>query len=214
MRVPMVGFVDSFNLSVAAALVMYEARRQREACFGALGDLSPSEQALLKAVFFLRHKGQTRDYIQHMLERPPPQWQVHRGGDWGTKAFSIGGGVQRLQTTSCHFWDGCCCWGERILWPGKECRYAMAHNQSVSTFNKEKLRQACEKRGLPFPDLSAPPPPPPQLAERDAAQAAAAIVEDAAAAASREAMEALLSAATATAAANLMAAPVAAVDTA
>ncbi|KAI3434751.1 hypothetical protein D9Q98_002811 [Chlorella vulgaris] len=213
-RVPMVGFVDSFNLSVAAALVMYEARRQREACFGALGDLSPSEQALLKAVFFLRHKGQTRDYIQHMLERPPPQWQVHRGGDWGTKAFSIGGGVQRLQTTSCHFWDGCCCWGERILWPGKECRYAMAHNQSVSTFNKEKLRQACEKRGLPFPDLSAPPPPPPQLAERDAAQAAAAIVEDAAAAASREAMEALLSAATATAAANLMAAPVAAVDTA
>lgn len=41
------------------------------------GDLSPEEQALLKAVFFLRNKGQTREYIQHMLERPPPQWQVH-----------------------------------------------------------------------------------------------------------------------------------------
>lgn len=50
----------------------------------ALGDLSPGEQALLKAVFFLRHKGQTRDYIQHMLERPPPQWQVMAGclADW------------------------------------------------------------------------------------------------------------------------------------
>jgi tRNA (guanosine-2'-O-)-methyltransferase len=32
--VPMAGFVDSFNISVAAALIMYEARRQRAAALG------------------------------------------------------------------------------------------------------------------------------------------------------------------------------------
>lgn len=32
--VPMVGFVDSYNLSVAAALIMYEARRMREQALG------------------------------------------------------------------------------------------------------------------------------------------------------------------------------------
>ena len=82
---------------------------------------------------------QAREYIQHMLERPPPQWQAHRGGgDWGDKGFSLDGGSageggqqqrqkeerprQRLQTTQCHYWDGSCCWGERLLWPGKPCR--------------------------------------------------------------------------------------------
>ena len=32
--VPMVGFVDSFNISVAAALCMYEARRCRQERLG------------------------------------------------------------------------------------------------------------------------------------------------------------------------------------
>ncbi|KAL4446858.1 hypothetical protein ABPG77_008102, partial [Micractinium sp. CCAP 211/92] len=88
--VPMVGFVESFNISVAAALIMYEARRCREQKLGSHGDLTEREQELLRAVFFLRNKGQTREYIQHMLERPPPQWQAHRGGgDWGGKTFEL-----------------------------------------------------------------------------------------------------------------------------
>ncbi len=32
--VPMAGFVESFNISVAAALIMYEARRSREQALG------------------------------------------------------------------------------------------------------------------------------------------------------------------------------------
>ena len=37
------GFVESFNISVAAALVMYEARSSRERNLGFHGDLSPAE---------------------------------------------------------------------------------------------------------------------------------------------------------------------------
>ena len=191
-------------------------------CRRAHGDLTPQEQALLKAVLFLRNKGQTKEYIQFLLDRPPPQWQVcacvcgpgmgqqllllprqlsiecvpqftdgpapsashplptganaptaaaclqaHRGGgDWGDKSFgtegsssssgssgeeaaagaaaAAGTGVswrdqlqqqdrrrqplsrQRLQTTQCHYWDGQCCWGERLVWPGKPCRWVDA----------------------------------------------------------------------------------------
>ena len=91
-------------------------------------------------------------------------------------------------------------------WPGKPCRYAYGHNAGVSTFNREKMRQMCEKRGLPIPDLSAPPPLTPELAarrEREAAAAAAAAAAVAAAAAaaqgSQEAHEALLAAAAAAA---------------
>ncbi|PSC73042.1 RNA methylase CR004 [Micractinium conductrix] len=202
-RVPMVGFVESLNISVAAALIMYEARRCREQRLGQHGDLTERERELLRAVFFLRNKGQTREIIQTMLERPPPQWQKHRnGGDWGDKEFSVdssgsdddggsGDGVgralpalrQRLQTTACHYWDGCACWGERLLWPGKPCRYGYAHNQGVSTFNKEKMKQSCERKGLSFPDLSSPPPLPAAVtavpAAAEAAEAAAA-AEDAA----------------------------------
>jgi hypothetical protein len=35
--------VESFNISVAAALVMYEARSQRQRTLGHHGDLTPAE---------------------------------------------------------------------------------------------------------------------------------------------------------------------------
>eukprot|EP00983_Pelagomonas_calceolata_P009548 308946-Pelagomonas_calceolata.AAC.2 len=41
--IEMSGFVESFNISVAAALVMYEARSQRQRKLGYHGDLSPVE---------------------------------------------------------------------------------------------------------------------------------------------------------------------------
>ena len=54
--IPMSGFVSSFNVSVAAALVFYEARRARLERLGYHGDLSDQEKQILTAVMLLRHQ--------------------------------------------------------------------------------------------------------------------------------------------------------------
>ena len=54
--IPMSGFVESFNISVAASLIMYEARAWRLRNLGRHGDLSDEEQEVLLAVLMLRHK--------------------------------------------------------------------------------------------------------------------------------------------------------------
>ena len=54
--IPMSGFVSSFNVSVAAALVFYEARRARIAQLGYHCDLSDQEKQTLMAVMLLRQQ--------------------------------------------------------------------------------------------------------------------------------------------------------------
>jgi tRNA (guanosine-2'-O-)-methyltransferase len=46
--------VESFNISVAAALIMYEAQQQRIRQYGQAGDLTPQQQQQLLAAFLLR----------------------------------------------------------------------------------------------------------------------------------------------------------------
>lgn len=53
-RIPMQGFTQSFNLSVAGALVFYHAWRERERQLGASGDLSEVEKVQLYAQYLLR----------------------------------------------------------------------------------------------------------------------------------------------------------------
>jgi tRNA (guanosine-2'-O-)-methyltransferase len=48
------GFVESFNISVAAALILYEAQQQRLRRLGSSGDLSDAQQQRLLAEFLLR----------------------------------------------------------------------------------------------------------------------------------------------------------------
>lgn len=67
--IPMSGFVSSFNVSVAAALVFYEARRARLARLGYHCDLSDHEQQILTAVMLLRHQGRTSQHIEELLDR-------------------------------------------------------------------------------------------------------------------------------------------------
>jgi len=76
--IPMDGFVESFNVSVAAALTLWEARRVRRQRLGPRGDLSPRDQRVLKAALLLRSKGLARQYVTNLLQRRPPQWQVRR----------------------------------------------------------------------------------------------------------------------------------------
>ncbi|DBA76390.1 TPA: hypothetical protein ACH3X1_010096 [Trebouxia sp. C0004] len=67
--IPMSGFVSSFNVSVAAALVFYEARRARLERLGHHCDLSQHEKQILTAVMLLRHQGRTTQHIEELLER-------------------------------------------------------------------------------------------------------------------------------------------------
>ena len=52
--IPMDGFTQSFNISVAAAVALYHARRDRLARQGAHGDLSAAEQEALRAQFYFK----------------------------------------------------------------------------------------------------------------------------------------------------------------
>ena len=53
-RVPMQGFVQSFNISVAAAVCLYHAYRDRLARQGFHGDLTGAERDALRAAYYLR----------------------------------------------------------------------------------------------------------------------------------------------------------------
>ncbi|KAK4799030.1 hypothetical protein SAY86_024395 [Trapa natans] len=55
--IPMNGMVDSFNVSVAAGILMHHAVCDRIARLGRHGDLTKEESKILLAEFFLRHSG-------------------------------------------------------------------------------------------------------------------------------------------------------------
>ena len=156
--IPMDGFVESFNISVAAALILWEARRVRQERLGANGNLSLEQIKILKAVMVLRTRGLAKTWVSHLLRKPPPEWQQYRNkGNWQGKEFE--GGAEAIippsQRKKCYFWDGECCWGEKLIFPGKVCRYAGAHNKSISTINAMKLEEACERVGAVMPELQA-----------------------------------------------------------
>lgn len=52
--IPIRGFVQSFNISVAAAVSLYEALRQRRELPGGHGDLDDAQREVLKAHFYIR----------------------------------------------------------------------------------------------------------------------------------------------------------------
>lgn len=53
-RIPMQGFVQSYNISVAGALCLYHVLQDRKRRLGRNGDLSAEQQQLLKASYYLR----------------------------------------------------------------------------------------------------------------------------------------------------------------
>lgn len=53
-QIPMVGFSQSFNISVAAALTCFQVFQRRESQLGQSGSLSSSEKQSVKANYFLR----------------------------------------------------------------------------------------------------------------------------------------------------------------
>jgi len=65
--IPSTGFVRSFNISVAAAIALHAAARDREKKLGRNGDLSPEEQEVLTAEFYIRAAAHAEDILEKAL---------------------------------------------------------------------------------------------------------------------------------------------------
>jgi tRNA (guanosine-2'-O-)-methyltransferase len=66
--IPMAGFAQSFNISVAAALALYQIQQSRIHETGTHADLSEREQECLTASYYLRHVNQAEKIVQRMVE--------------------------------------------------------------------------------------------------------------------------------------------------
>eukprot|EP00899_Mesostigma_viride_P020191 jgi/Mesvir1/28173/Mv04733-RA.1 len=66
---PMQGLAESFNISVAAALVLYHAMRDRILRQGYHGDLTPEQRDILHAVYLLRENDLNEDILQSLVAR-------------------------------------------------------------------------------------------------------------------------------------------------
>lgn len=67
--IPMHGFVQSFNISVAAAIAFYHIHRERLLKMGRQGDLSEKEKLILRADFSLRSSENPERLVAELLER-------------------------------------------------------------------------------------------------------------------------------------------------
>lgn len=155
--IPIDGFVESYNVSVAAAITFWEVRQRRLQALGHLGDLNDEEKHIMKALMFLRNKGMAKQYLTHLLNRPPPDWQLNRNkGNWGEKEFDTPEIIHKMVEgrNRCHYWDGERCWGEQLLFPGKTCRYHELHYPGLDSFNKGTLRHRLGTRGIHVDDIN------------------------------------------------------------
>lgn len=66
--VPMAGFAESFNISVAAAIVLYELHRQRVVHHGRNGDLHAGRRDEIRAVWYAKSVRSYRDIVRRRLD--------------------------------------------------------------------------------------------------------------------------------------------------
>ena len=69
MIIPMQGFVQSFNISVAAAIAIYHIYLERMKAFGKMGNLTDIEKEFLKAEFCLRSSDDPERLLSEVLSR-------------------------------------------------------------------------------------------------------------------------------------------------
>ncbi|HEY8271670.1 MAG TPA: RNA methyltransferase [Pseudobdellovibrionaceae bacterium] len=67
--IPMPGFVQSFNISVAGALCLYHIMQDRIRRTGSNADLTEKEQDILKALYYMRTQDSAQDYLKEMFSR-------------------------------------------------------------------------------------------------------------------------------------------------
>lgn len=66
---PMTGFVQSYNISVAGALSLYQMYQSRLAKLGKSGDLDQKQKEILKAIYALRTLDSSEEVIQNQRTR-------------------------------------------------------------------------------------------------------------------------------------------------
>ncbi|XP_065862047.1 uncharacterized protein [Euphorbia lathyris] len=75
--IPMKGMVDSFNVSVAAGIIMHHAVCDRISRLGSHGDLTTEERQILLAEFSLRHSNSAisiaHEHAKRKADRPMPK---------------------------------------------------------------------------------------------------------------------------------------------
>jgi tRNA (guanosine-2'-O-)-methyltransferase len=69
MIIPMPGFVQSFNISVAGALCLYHILQDRTHRRGSNADLTPEQQDILKAYYYLRTQDSAADSLKELFSR-------------------------------------------------------------------------------------------------------------------------------------------------
>ena len=69
MIIPMPGFVQSFNISVAGALCLYHIMQDRIHRRGSNADLTQKEQDILKALYYLRTQDSAEQLLKEMFSR-------------------------------------------------------------------------------------------------------------------------------------------------
>jgi tRNA (guanosine-2'-O-)-methyltransferase len=67
--IPMGGFVESFNISVAAAVALYHAHRQRVDRLGAHGDLRDAEMNMLRAQWYMKSVKEPEAILSRIADR-------------------------------------------------------------------------------------------------------------------------------------------------
>lgn len=67
--IPMHGFVQSFNISVAAAICLHQAYRDRVARLGRQGDVTPEQARALQALFSIRSARNPERLVERLLAR-------------------------------------------------------------------------------------------------------------------------------------------------
>jgi len=68
--IPMTGFVESFNVSVAAAVALYHAYQQRVSALGSQGDLDDASRDRLRAEFYMRSVKESEAIIDRLASEP------------------------------------------------------------------------------------------------------------------------------------------------
>jgi tRNA (guanosine-2'-O-)-methyltransferase len=65
--IPMTGFVQSFNISVAGALSLFQIMRDRETRRGKHGDLTEEQKSILTAQYYMRTLDSAEDVLRSMF---------------------------------------------------------------------------------------------------------------------------------------------------
>lgn len=67
--IPMTGFVQSFNISVAGALSLYHISQDRLKKLGSNASLTQEEQGILQAYYYMRTQDSAAQYLEEMFSR-------------------------------------------------------------------------------------------------------------------------------------------------